>query len=117
VAPLPTVSFAQPVITVREGQSAASIVIRRSGDTSNGLTVTWWPSDGTAVVDSDYADVGRRTERFAPGEDSRTILVPLIDDNAREQTESFDVYVGRAGAASNHVDVLSSARVDIVDDD
>ncbi len=114
----PLVSFSQPVVTVRESQSAASLVIRRSGDTSNGLTVTWWPSDRSAVADADYADVGRRTERFSPGEDTRTILVPLINDNAAERTESFDVYVGRStGAASNHVDVLSTVRVDIVDDD
>ena len=65
---------------MREGDVAARIVIRRSGDLSGTAEVSWSTADGTAVADRDYADLGARLERFQPGESSRTIYVPLIDN-------------------------------------
>jgi Protein kinase domain/Calx-beta domain len=109
--------FERSSVTVREGDSAAALVIRRIGDTSSPVTVTWWPSDQNAVADQDYADLGHRVERLAAGEERRTILVPLIGDSAPERTESFYVYLGRANASRSELSVTSSVRVDIVDDD
>ena len=109
--------FERSSVTVREGDGAAAIVIRRIGDASSPVTLTWWPSDQTAVADDDYADLGHRVERLAAGEDRRTILVPLIGDAAPERTESFYVYLGRANASRSELSVVSSVRVDIVDDD
>jgi len=111
-APGPTrFGFQQPVLGVREGDVAARIVIRRSGDLAGAAEISWWTADGTAVADRDFADLGARVERFAPGEASRTIFVPLTNDAAPEPARSFTVLLGRAGVT---VDEL---RVDIIDDD
>jgi hypothetical protein len=104
-------AFQQPVLSVREGDVAARIVIRRSGDLSGATEISWWTADGTALADRDFADLGARVERFAPGEPSRTVFVPLTNDATPEPARSFSVLLGRAGAT---VDEL---RVDIIDDD
>ncbi len=109
-------SFIQPVATVRENEVAARIVIRRSGNTRVAATIGWWTGNGTAIADDDYADLGARVERFEPGEQSRTVYVPLTNDSIAEATKSFNVYLGR-GETAQDGPPLSGMRVDIVDDD
>ncbi len=109
-------SFVQPVATVRENEVAARVLIRRSGDVSGAATVAWWTGDGTAIADEDYADLGARVERFAPGEQTRTVFVPLTNDAVEESTKSFNVYLGRGDSARSG-EPQSGMRVDIVDDD
>ncbi len=105
-------AFPQAVLTVRESDVAARIVIQRSGDLSGPASVTWWTTDGSARADADYADLGARVERFAPGEANRTVYVPLINDAAVEPTRSFSVHLGHGDSTS-----AGEMRVDIVDDD
>jgi hypothetical protein len=100
-------AFAQPVLAVREGDVAARIEIRRSGDLSGAAEVSWRTVDGTAVADRDYADLGARLERFAPGEASRTVFVPLTNDAVPEPARSFRVLL----------DGGAELRVDVIDDD
>jgi hypothetical protein len=104
--------FAASTIGVREGDVAARITIRRSGNLSSAAEVGWWTEDGSAVADADYADLGARIERFAPGEASRTVFVPLTNDGVREDVKSFTVMLGQGNG-----EVIGRARVDIVDDD
>jgi hypothetical protein len=108
--------FQQPVVTVREGDVAARIVIRRSGDLSGSAEVSWWTADGTAVADRDYADLGARVERFAPGEASRTVYVPLTNDAVAEPARNFKVLLGRGDSARTGASA-GEMRVDILDDD
>ncbi len=100
-------AFQQQAMSVREGDVAARIVIRRSGDLSRTATISWWTADGTAVADREYADLGARIERFEPGETSRTVYVPLTNDAVPEQARDFRVLL----------DGGAELRVDIVDDD
>ncbi len=106
-------AFQQDVVTVREGDVAARITIRRSGNLSGEASVSWWTAEGTARADADYADLGARIERFAPGEASRTVYVPLTNDTVREPTKSFRVLLGRGEGA----DIAGEVRVDVIDDD
>lgn len=114
-APGPTrFSFVQPVVTVRESEVAARVVIRRSGDLSQPATVAWWTAEGTAKPDEDYADLGARVERFDAGEETRAVFVPLIRGSDPKPTRSFNVYLGRGSAGSGEPD--SGARIEIVGD-
>ena len=88
-------------MTVREGDVAARITIRRSGNLSGTASVSWWTEQGTARADADYADLGARIERFEPGEASRTVYVPLTNDAVREQPKSFRVLLGRGEGADD----------------
>jgi hypothetical protein len=109
--------FAQSRVTVSEDEVAARIVIQRSGDTTRAATVAWWTIQDTARAGKDYADLGRRVEQFAPGEQSRVIYVPLVNDAAKEGTKSFNVYLGRNAAGRDTAEPIAGVRIDIVDDD
>jgi hypothetical protein len=111
-----TFSFQVPATSVREGDVAARIVILRSGDLSGSAEVSWWTADGSAVADRDYADLGARVERFAPGERSRTVYVPLTNDAVSEPSRNFKVMLGRGDSARSG-SAAGEMRVDIVDDD
>jgi hypothetical protein len=110
-------AFQQDVVTVRESDVAARIVIRRSGSLAGAASVSWWTADGTAVADGDYADLGARIERFASGEASRTVFVPLTNDAVAEQAKSFRVMLGAVEGESTAGRLTGETRVDIVDDD
>jgi hypothetical protein len=109
-------AFSQPVLTVSESDVAARIVIRRSGNTAESASIAWWADDGSAIADQDFADLGRRVERFAPGETIRAGFVPLTNDAGEEPVKCFNVYLGRADSRSR-AEPLSGMRVDIIDDD
>jgi hypothetical protein len=100
-------------VSVREGDVAARITIRRSGNLSGTASMSWWTAEGTARADVDYADLGARIENFAPGEASRTIYVPLTNDAVREPMKNFRILLGRGEGT----DIAAELRVDIVDDD
>jgi hypothetical protein len=117
VAPEPQFRFARTVMTISESEVAARIVIQRSGDATRPASVVWWTSENTAIAGEDYADLGRRVEMFAPGEQSRAVYVPLVNDTVAESTKSFNVYLGHEKPGRNHIDLLASTRVDIFDDD
>jgi serine/threonine protein kinase len=109
-------AFQRPAMTVHEGDVAARIVIQRSGDLSGAAAISWWTAGGTAVPDRDYADLGVRIEHFEPGEENRTVYVPLTNDAVPEPARSFTVLLGR-GAAATAGGAAAEMRVDIVDDD
>jgi hypothetical protein len=112
----PRFVFSQPVLTVSESDVAARIVIRRSGNTAERASIAWWTADGSARADQDFADLGRRVERFAPGETMRAVFVPLTNDTVAEPVKRFNVYLGSADGRGT-AEPLSGMRVDVIDDD
>jgi hypothetical protein len=110
-------AFQQGVVTVRESDVAARIVIRRSGSLAGAASVSWWTAQGTAQADADYADLGARIERFNSGEASRTVFVPLTNDAIGEPAKSFSVMLGAVEGESTAGRASGEVRVDIVDDD
>jgi hypothetical protein len=110
-------SFQQDVVTVRESDVAARLVIRRSGSLAGAASVSWWTADETAQANADYADLGARIERFAAGEASRTVFVPLTNDAVGEPVKSFRVMLGAVEGESTAGRLTGETRVDIVDDD
>jgi hypothetical protein len=109
----PRLGFAASVIAAAETDPAARVVLERSGNTNIPETVVWWTTDGTAIADEDYADLGERTETLGPGEVERTLLVPLIQDTVPESAEQFHVHVGRYDQSRRHLALVSSVRVEI----
>jgi serine/threonine protein kinase len=110
----PRFVFVERTLTVNEWEGSARVLIRRTGPLDEEASVVWWTSDGTAVADEDYAVLGARVARFAAGEDTQVLHVPLIADSLPESRESFFVNLGgeRAGrpAMQLEVFVLDDAR-------
>jgi len=116
--PVPAEIF-QPekaVVVVSEAAPSAAITIRRHGSLDAATSFVWWTSDGTAVSDEDYINLGARIEKLAAGEQTRTIYVPIVHDSKPEGRESFYVNV-RAGQGGKRQDPAERVEVVIEDDD
>ena len=103
------------VVVVSEAAPSAAISIRRHGGLDASTSFVWWTSDGTAVADEDYINLGARIEKLAGGEQTRTIYIPIVHDSKREGRESFYVNV-RPGKGTRD-DPAQRVEVVIEDDD
>jgi hypothetical protein len=116
--PLPeTFEFVAQVVTVSERQAGAAAVVRRSGGNLGPSSVVWRTSDGSATAGGDYANLGAIVERFAAGEKSRTIHVPIVGDSTAEGSESFFVTLGEGDGAGEGVEPAQRLEIVIEDDD
>jgi len=121
----PFVQLTAASYSVGEGAGRQEVVVTRGGDSSAAATINYSTTDASGLTDCnvasgnassrcDYATtVG--TLRFAAGETSRTIFIPVVDDALMEGAETFTLTLSSpVGAAlgSN-----SSATVTIVDND
>ncbi len=71
-----------------ESSGPATIQIQRFGATAQASTVQFRTIDDTAIAGRDFSAVNT-TITFAPGETSRTVTIPLLDDTDPEGTEWF----------------------------
>ncbi|MFO0846567.1 MAG: Calx-beta domain-containing protein, partial [Gemmataceae bacterium] len=78
--------------------SIAAFPVTLSSPVASTITVDYSTADGTALADSDYATT-TRTLTFAPGQTSRTILVPTINDDLPELPDTFTVTLSNASGA------------------
>jgi hypothetical protein len=85
-----SVSFATRILTAYENQTPLAVEVYRTGEIGRAFEFTWRTRDGTARDGDDYARLEHR-ETFAPGERTRTLLIPIADDNLPEDDEQFFV--------------------------
>ena len=90
-----SIDDAQPV---REGETA-EFTVRLSAASDRLVTVGYETMDGTAVAGSDYTATSGML-RFEPGDTSKTIGVPTIDDATTEETERFTVQLSDPSGAT-----------------
>ena len=74
---------------VAEGDEAVFTVTLTPPD-EQVVTVNYTTVDGTAIADEDYTATSG-TLRFAPGDTSKTIRVPVLEDATAEPVETFTV--------------------------
>ncbi|HXD32898.1 MAG TPA: Calx-beta domain-containing protein [Pyrinomonadaceae bacterium] len=114
--PLPTfLQLSAPSYSASEAATSASVIVTRTGDTSTSAAIGYAVSNGTATGNEDFTPVGG-TLNFAPGETSKTINIPIINDTVREGNETFSIVITHpAGGAK--VGYPTSATVTIIDND
>ncbi|MFN8495672.1 MAG: clostripain-related cysteine peptidase [Caldilineaceae bacterium] len=111
---LPTVQFSASAYSVNESGGAATITIILSSASGQVVTVNYATSDGTATAGSDYlATSGTLT--FNPGETSKTISVPIIDDIVYELNET--VNIGLSSPSNTTLGTPASTTLRIDNDD
>jgi hypothetical protein len=107
--------FGTRTANVSEADPSAAVLVLRDGDRRRVSFITWWTTDGTAKAGSDFARLDRRTERFAAGEQNRTIRVPIIGDRNVEGPENFFVHI--AAGENSTAEAVAEIEVIIEDDD
>lgn len=76
-------------ITLVEGQSnTANFIVKLSQASATNVTVKYTTSDDSALAGSDYT-AKSGTITFAPGEVSKEISIPIVNNNISESDEQF----------------------------
>ncbi|HKO99186.1 MAG TPA: FG-GAP-like repeat-containing protein, partial [Pyrinomonadaceae bacterium] len=119
------VQIASSTYSVNEGSGVASVIASRLGDLSAAATINYATSDSAALNECnvmngagssrcDYAtSIG--TLRFAAGEGSKTIFVPIVDDGYAEGNETFTVTLSNPTGTT--LGATTAATVTIQDND
>jgi Calx-beta domain len=104
--------------SVNEGAGNAVFFAVRSGNTTGvSSSADYATSDGSATEPSDYTSTSG-TANFAPGEFSKEIDVPIIDDSAVENSETFDLTLSNiSGAVFPNSAASVTSTTTIVDND
>ena len=128
-APSSTLQFSAPNVQRNEGDERATFTVTRTGDTSGTATVDYRTNDtdtftvgcfdaagaaGSAYARCDFATVVG-TLSFNPGETSKTITVPLIDDGHAEGSETFQLLLSNVAGAT--LGTPGAATITITDND
>ncbi len=124
-APRATVQLTNATYSVNEGAGHADITLSRSGDVSSSAIVTLNTSDsagtqncatinGNASSRCDYTPIVG-TVQFAPGEASKTLTIPIVDDAFDEIDETFTISINNGIGTS--IGAQTTASVTIVDND
>lgn len=114
-SPTATIGFSASSYDVNENAGAVTLNITRSGGRQFSATVNYQTMDGTAKAGVNYV-ASNGTVTFAPGETSKTIQVPLIDDAEPSPTLQFTVKLTDANG-TGFVGAQNTATVNIRDND
>jgi len=95
--------------------SVARLTIKRNGSLDKETIFHWRTIGGSARPERDYVSFDDAAERFAPGQRTAQILVPIVDDLQRRGTEYFEVELTDAEAAT--LGSISRATVVILSGD
>lgn len=109
------VAFGATDYAVEETNGVALVVVQRTGNTSASARVDLVTSEGTASVGQDYWGLAVSL-RFAPGETSKTVPVPLLDDPEPEPAETLFLRLCNPGAGLT-VGQPGNATITITDND
>lgn len=104
-------------MSVSEADASAAVLVVREGGRRGASSIVWWTTDDTAKADSDFVSFGRRVERFAVGEQNRTLRVPIIGDRNVEGPETFFVHIAPGDDTVSRSESVAQIEVVINDDD
>ena len=102
---------------VHEGDGASAVFTVRLSHAhpTEAVTVMYSTADGTAIAGSDYTAATSQTLTFAVTDTTKTVSVPLINDDDAEEAETFRLVLSSPGSNAELGD--GEATVLIRDDD
>ncbi len=113
-------TFSQPVYTVTESGTFATITILRTNGNVGNVSVTFQTSGGTATPGVDYTSVNT-VVNFAAGQTVRSVQIPIFNDSLIEGNETVQLLLSNpqpAGGFPNGPDILNqTAMLNILDDE
>jgi len=87
----PTISATAVTVAENDPTGEAAFTLTLSAASSATVSVNVASADGTATAPNDYAALAMSTITFAPGQISKTVHVPLVDDALAEGPETFNL--------------------------
>lgn len=101
-------------ISVSEREEFATVTIRREGDASRPVEISYEVTPDTATLGSDFQG-GFGTATIPAGADRTEVRIPILDDTASEPTESL--VLALINVSSGSLGTSRTVRVDILDDE
>ncbi|MTJ45136.1 ELWxxDGT repeat protein [Dolichospermum flos-aquae] len=113
-----TGSFSFTAATYSFNESGAAIIsLTRTGGSDGEVSVTVTATDGTATASSDYNNSNLPiTLTFANGETSKSVTIPIIDDNVYEPTETVNLTLSNPTNGTT-LGTEKTAVLNIIDND
>lgn len=110
-----TIQFSSATFSVGEGDGAVNLTVVRSGGLGFAVSARYDTVDQSAKAGSDYTGASG-TVTFAPGQFSKTISLPILQDTLVEPTETFTVILSNPSVNAT-IRSPSTTTVSIEDDD
>ncbi|MCW9681574.1 hypothetical protein FJR41_012355, partial [Dolichospermum planctonicum UHCC 0167] len=111
----PVLAFSQPTLIVKEdGTGTTQITVTRTGSPDNTVSATISLTNGQAVAPDDYNN-SAITVSFAPGETSKVVNIPLVDDIRLEEEEDLLTLSNPTNSAI--IGTQATAKLTIQDND
>jgi hypothetical protein len=110
-----SVQFTSPTLDVSESAGYVILTVSRTGGAASGAAVAYHTADDSARFGSDYA-LTSGALIFSAGETTKTITVPIVDDNRAQGNRTFRVALGSPGGGAT-LGPVSTIAVTIHDDD
>lgn len=109
--PINTIQFDAANYTVGEGGTSATVTVTRTGDVSAATTVGYATSDTAGLNNCNVLNTGNASSRcdyetnigtflFGPGETSKTVPIPIVNDTYAEGDESFTITLSNPSGAT-----------------
>ncbi|MFL6283809.1 MAG: Calx-beta domain-containing protein, partial [Pyrinomonadaceae bacterium] len=114
LSPSPRVQFTATSYSVRESDGAAQVQVIRTGSDESPASVKFATSDGTAHAGSDYT-AASGTILFGIGERSKTVSIPILNDNAIEGDETVNLNL--SNSVGGGLGSITHAVLTILDDE
>jgi glucose/arabinose dehydrogenase len=112
---IPTLTLGVVPSLVRESDGSVNVTVLRSGNDLSGTSSIKYTTTGeTATAGIDYVETAG-TLTFAPGETSKTINIPILDDTLPEGIETFTFVIDQPENAN--LGTQRTGRISIEDND
>lgn len=82
--------------TVTEGTANLEVAVVRTGGSAGSIGADLFVRDGSAIAPDDYTDISPRRVEFEDGQTRQTVAIPILDDDRREDPETFTVSLDNA---------------------
>ncbi|HSS19660.1 MAG TPA: Calx-beta domain-containing protein [Pyrinomonadaceae bacterium] len=107
--------FVTPATSAFETEDAGTVTVVRTGDTSGVASVRFETSDLTAHQSSRYSFTSG-TLKFAPGETTKNIKIPLVNGTLVDGNQSFQITLSNPSSGSG-IGNPANIVVTVIDDD
>ncbi len=111
-----TISFDQERYTISEDVGQLILTLNRTNGSVGNVSVNVSLQNGSALHGSDFSGRRNFTLTFADGEESASVTIPIMDDDAVESTEIFTIEIDDPQGGAT-LGTITRAEVVITDND
>jgi len=115
--PSAAVAFATAAFNAAEAIGTATVAVNLTGTTARTVSVNYSVTGGTAAGGGTDYTLAAGTLTYAPGDTSKTISLPIVNDALNEITETIVISLSLPTNSNGVLGPVSTTTCSIIDDD